>query len=61
MYLSGTGEWTVELAQSLGMDELALFSDVRVTGLAVAGHWLGQEKPQWVNGKISEFLQSIDY
>jgi epoxide hydrolase A/B len=61
MYLTGTGEWTVELAQSLGMDELALFSDLRVTGLAEAGHWLGQEKPEWVNGKVSEFLQSIDY
>jgi pimeloyl-ACP methyl ester carboxylesterase len=61
MYLTGTDEWTVELARSLGMDELAMFSDLRVTGLADAGHWLGQERPEWVNGKIDEFLQSIDY
>lgn len=61
MYLTGTDEWTVELARSLGMDELALFSDLRVTGCADAGHWLGQEKPEWVNRKLGEFLASIDY
>lgn len=61
MYLTGADEWTVELAQSLGIDELSLFADLRVTGLTDAGHWLGQERPEWVNANISEFLQSIDY
>lgn len=61
MYLSGTDEWTVELAQTLGLDELEKFADLRVNGLAEAGHWLGQEKPEWVNKKIGEFLGSIDY
>lgn len=61
MYLSGTEEWTVKLAQMLQFDEKAKFTDLRVSELAEAGHWLGQEKPQWVNRKIAEFLQSIDY
>lgn len=61
MYLNGTGDFTVELARTLQFDETCKFTDLRVNGLAEAGHWLGQEKPQWVNDKISEFLQSIDY
>ena len=61
MCLSGTREWTVELAQTLALDELEKFDDLRVSGLAEAGHWLGQEKPDWVNGKICEFLKVIDY
>ena len=61
MYLSATGEWTVELAETLGLNELEKFADLRVSGLAEAGHWLGQEKPEWVNEKIDEFLQSVNY
>jgi hypothetical protein len=61
MYLSGTREWTVELARTLQIDEEEKFTDLRVSGLAEAGHWLGQEKPQWVNEKIGGFLESIDY
>ena len=61
MYLSGTQEWTVELARTLQFDEKAKFTDLRVSGLADAGHWLGQEKPEWVNHKIGEFLQLIGY
>ena len=41
--------------------ETSKFTDLRVSGLADAGHWLGQEKPQWVNDRIGEFLRSIDY
>ena len=59
MYLSGTQEWTVELARTLQLDEYEKFSDLRVTGMVEAGHWLGQEVPEWVNDKIGEFLQSI--
>ena len=59
MYLSGTREWTVELAQTLQLDEYEKFSDLRVTGMIEAGHWLGQEAPEWVNNKIGKFLQSI--
>jgi pimeloyl-ACP methyl ester carboxylesterase len=61
MYLSGTREWTVEFARALGFDEHEKFTDLRVSGLAEAGHWLGQEAPQWVNDKIGEFLSSIGY
>jgi len=61
MYLSGTREWTVELARTLQLDEEEKFNDLRVSGLAEAGHWLGQEKPDWVNEKIREFLDSIEY
>jgi len=61
MYLSGTREWTVELARTLQFDETSKFTDLRVSGLAEAGHWLGQEKPHWVNDRIDEFLRSIDY
>jgi hypothetical protein len=61
MYLSGTREWTVELARTLQFDETSKFTDLRVSGLAEAGHWLGQEKPHWVNDRIGEFLRSIDY
>ena len=59
MYLSGTQEWTVELARILQLDEYEKFSDLRVTGMIEAGHWLGQEAPEWVNDKLGEFLQSI--
>jgi len=59
MYLSGTQEWTVELARTLQLDEYEKFSDLRVTGMIEAGHWLGQEAPEWVNDKLGEFLQSI--
>jgi len=61
MYLNGSGDFTVELARTLQFDETCKFTDLRVNGLAEAGHWLGQEKPQWVNDKIAEFLQSIEY
>jgi pimeloyl-ACP methyl ester carboxylesterase len=61
MYLNSTGDFTVELARTLQFDETSKFTDLRVSGLAEAGHWLGQEKPQWVNEKIGEFLESIDY
>jgi hypothetical protein len=61
MYLSGTREWTVDLARTLQLDEEEKFNDLRVSGLAEAGHWLGQEKPDWVNEKIREFLDSIEY
>ena len=61
MYLNGTGDFTVELARTLQFDETSKFTDLRVNGLAEAGHWLGQEQPQWVNDRIREFLQSINY
>ena len=61
MYLNGTGDFTVELARTLQFDETSKFTDLRVNDLAEAGHWLGQEQPQWVNDRIGEFLQSINY
>jgi pimeloyl-ACP methyl ester carboxylesterase len=61
MYLNSTGDFTVELARTLQFDEMSKFTDLRVNGLAEAGHWLGQEQPQWVNDRIGEFLRSIEY
>ena len=61
MYLTGDREWTVELAQVLGLDEMAKLTDLRVTGMTQAGHWLGQECPDWVNDKLDEFLAAIRY
>jgi pimeloyl-ACP methyl ester carboxylesterase len=61
MYLTGDREWTVELAEVLGLDETEKLADLRVQGMTEAGHWLGQERPEWVNEKIDEFLASIGY
>lgn len=61
MYLTGHGEWTVELSEVLGLDEREKFADLRVDGITEAGHWLGQEQPGWVNERIDEFLRAIDY
>lgn len=61
MYLTGSGEWTVELSRTLGIDEAARFADLRVSGVAEAGHWLGQEQPEWVNLKTAAFLRSLEY
>ena len=61
MYLTGSGEWTVELSRTLGLDEFGKFVDLRVSGVAEAGHWLGQEQPEWVNLKAAAFLRSIEY
>ena len=61
MYLTGNREWTADFAEALGMDYGAYFTDMRVRGVIDAGHWLGQEQPEWVNEKIAEFLQSVDY
>jgi pimeloyl-ACP methyl ester carboxylesterase len=61
MYLTGDEEWTVELAPTLGLDPLAKFSDLRITDMTEGGHWLGQERPDWVNEKIGEFFGAIGY
>lgn len=59
MFLTGTQDWPHQFALQTGFDMKPLFSDLRINESIDAGHWLGQEKPDWINGKISEFLGSI--
>ena len=61
MYLTGSKDWTNLYAQGIGLDMHKQCSDLRIGEVIEAGHWLGQEKPEWVNEKIAEFLASIGH
>jgi pimeloyl-ACP methyl ester carboxylesterase len=59
MFLTGTDEWAYHFVRKTGFDMSALFSDLRINKATTAGHWLGQEKPDWVNDNIGEFLDGL--
>ena len=43
------------------INDAALFADLRLRDEIDGSHWLGQEHPDWVNAKITEFLALISY
>lgn len=59
MYLTGTREWTYAYVRKVGFDMSHLFDDLRIDRSIDAGHWLGQEQPNWVNDNIAEFLAGV--
>ena len=59
MFLTSTREWTLQFTQMAGIDDTALFSDLRLRDEIDGSHWLGQEHPDWVNTRITEFLALI--
>jgi pimeloyl-ACP methyl ester carboxylesterase len=59
MYLTGTKDWTYHYVHELGFDMNSLFDDLRINRHIDAGHWLGQEQPDWVNDNIGEFLDTL--
>jgi pimeloyl-ACP methyl ester carboxylesterase len=61
MYLTGSHDWPHDLAGLMGVSEIERFNDLRVTDMIEAGHWLSQEKPDWVNQNIDKFMGSINY
>jgi hypothetical protein len=36
-------------------------SDLRINETVAAGHWLGQEKPEWANSHITRFLEMLGH
>ncbi len=61
MYLTGSKDWTHRYAESIGLDMHRQCSDLRICEVIEAGHWIGQEQAEWVNGKIAEFLASTGH
>lgn len=61
MFLTGRHEWTYVYARQVGFDMSRLFTDLHIDRHIDAGHWLGQEQPEWVNENISEFLDGLEY
>ncbi|WP_435349020.1 alpha/beta fold hydrolase [Haloarchaeobius sp. HRN-SO-5] len=61
MYLMGSEDWTNIYAQRIGLDMDEQCSDLRVSETVEAGHWLGQEKPDWTNRHILAFLESVGH
>ena len=59
MFLTSTREWTLQFTQMAGIDDTALFSDLRLRDEIDGSHWLGQEHPDWVNTRITGFLALI--
>ena len=59
MFLTTMGDWTWQFTQMAGIDDTALFSDLRLRNEIEGSHWLGQEHPDWVNARIDEFLALI--
>ncbi|MGL6160197.1 alpha/beta fold hydrolase [Microbulbifer sp.] len=61
MYLTGSKDWPHRYAESIGLDMHRQCGDLRLCEVTKAGHWIGLEVPEWVNGKIAEFLASIGH
>lgn len=61
MFLTTRGDWTYQFTQMAGIDDTALFTDLRLRDEIDGSHWLGQEHPDWVNPRIDEFLAQIRY
>ncbi|WP_440988813.1 alpha/beta fold hydrolase [Haloarchaeobius baliensis] len=61
MYLMGSEDWTNIYAQRIGLDMNEQCSDLRVSETVEAGHWLGQEKPDWTNRHILTFLETVGH
>jgi pimeloyl-ACP methyl ester carboxylesterase len=61
MFLTARGDWTWQFTQMAGIDDSALFSDLRLKDEIDGGHWLGKEHPGWVNARISEFFALLCY
>jgi pimeloyl-ACP methyl ester carboxylesterase len=61
MFLTSRGDWTWQFTQMAGIDDTALFSDLRLRDEIDGSHWLGQEHPDWANTRIAEFLALIGY
>jgi pimeloyl-ACP methyl ester carboxylesterase len=59
MYLAGKKDWTVSYADMIGLDQASMFSDLRISEVIDAGHWLMQETPEWVNHHILAFLEGL--
>ena len=51
----------MQFTQMTGIDDTALFTDLRLRDEIDGCHWLGQEYPEWVNSRITEFLALICY
>ncbi len=61
MFLAGSRDWLQVFAGSIGLDMGLLFKDLRIHAEIDAGHWLGQEQPDWVNDRILEFLTGLGH
>jgi pimeloyl-ACP methyl ester carboxylesterase len=61
MYLMGDSDWTHIYAQKIGLDMNVQCSDLRINETVAAGHWLGQEKPEWANRHITRFLEMLGH
>jgi pimeloyl-ACP methyl ester carboxylesterase len=61
MYLMGSEDWTHIYAEQIGLDMSVQCSDLRISETIEAGHWLGQEKPDWVNAHILKFLRELQH
>ena len=59
MYLTGDKEWTNVYFTQTGYDISTKFSDLRIHEVTPGGHWLSQEVPEWVNGNIAKFLDTL--
>lgn len=61
MFLTTSQEWTNQFVELAGIDDTAMFADLKIRAEIDGGHWLGQEHPDWVNGKIAEFIAQTGY
>ena len=61
MYLMGDKDWTHIYAEQIGLDMNVQCSDLRISETTAADHWLGQEKPDWVNAHILKFLKELQH
>ncbi len=61
MFLAGSKDWPQIFAKNIGLDLNLLFKDLRINAEVEAGHWLGQEKADWANEHIAEFLKGLGH